>query len=94
MRLKRDHKPSSKDSKVKGTSAAKGGTTDVIKNLCAMHRQDSQFAKQMGENGANDDDTDSSTRSDYVANDKEKKASNRTHPSSTRQKRVSVQESK
>lgn len=90
-RLKRGHKPGSKDSKVKGTRAEKGSTKDVIKNLRAMNRQVSQLAKQMGKTGVNDDDTDTSTQSDTVTanDDKDKKASNRTNPSLIRQKRES-----
>ena len=93
-RLKRGHKPGSKDSKVKGTGkAVKPGNKDVIKNLRAMNRQVSQLAKQIGK-AAVDDDTDSSTHSGSVADDpKDKKgASNRTNVSLVRQKRVSIQE--
>lgn len=96
-RLKRGHKPGAKDSKVKGTGGGtKQSNKDVIKNLKAMNRQVSQLAKQMGKAGVNDDDTDSSTHSGSASNEKEKEkgTSNRKNPSLTRQKRVSIQESK
>lgn len=96
-RLKRGHKPGAKDSKVKGTSGGMAkGNKDVIKNLKAMNRQVSQLAKQMGKAGVNEDDTDSSTHSGSTSHaDKEKgTVTNRKNPSLTRQKRVSIQESK
>jgi hypothetical protein len=55
----------------------------VIKNLKAINYQVSQLARQMGKVVANSDDTNSSTYSGSVSNDKERKKDQQTariHP--------------
>ncbi|KAI2512366.1 hypothetical protein MHU86_2028 [Fragilaria crotonensis] len=99
-RLKRGHKPGAKDSKV---TKGKGGDNnrkpkEVIKNLRAVNRQMSQLAKQMKKTSVADDDSSGlfskSTASSAGDQKKAKAGANRTNAALTRQKKVSIDESK
>ena len=92
-RLKRGHKPSAKDSKVKGAKA-KSDKKDVMKNIKAVvNRQVSQLAKQMGKAAVADVDDDSSTHSGSTTETKATPGSNRTNPNLSRQKKVTIDKS-
>ncbi|KAI2513671.1 hypothetical protein MHU86_811 [Fragilaria crotonensis] len=93
-RLKRGHKPGAKDSKVKGSKGKDGKdkNKEIIRK--AVSRQVSQLAKQLGKAAVNDEATAASDDSDSSDDEKSKAGSNRSNPSLSRQKKVSIVESK
>lgn len=96
-RLKRGHKPGSKDSRVvkkTGSGKGKGDNADVIKNLKAVKRSVSQLTKHIKDPEAVDEHSATQSTDSLFSEDTPKKKSskspNRSNAALTRQKKTSA----